>query len=356
MGGWLARVWVLGLITTPAVHAGGADSFDLATCRSGNRLVVAAEISQDEAGPRCELTRYTLQSAATTVERLSDECAGARTESPADGGAAWPTIGTDGVWRWSDPTCRPLRRVALRLDVRVMPARPTRAQLQSAAGAPVRTSEFWREPLRRRVDVLGAGRSVGSFDVELQAPEILIDGYDVGDHRHLLLAVRWTFTHHEGAPVNELAVGLVPLDASRLPTAPDDGGTQVVRAFTTLGPAERWSELARWQGAVAKGLEAMRAPEAMKARSLAARRARQAALVGRRPIAAVLDACDRFAAVSDDRARRAALMEAVVALQVGTAPDDWPLVVEALDWGWSTCAEVVRSDARGAAWAEDFAR
>lgn len=357
MNAWLAWVWVLCLIATPAAHAGSAaDWFSLATCRTGDRLVVSSAIAQDEGGLRCELTRYTFKDGATTVEPLSAECLQVGAPSPLDGGAAWPALDANGVVTWSDPACRPLRRVALRLDVRVVPARPTRSRLESAAGVPLRTSDFWREPLRRRVNVLGAGRVVGAFDVELQAPEIRLDGYDVGDRRHVLVAARWTFAHHEGAPVNDLGVQLVELDGSRLPPAGDDGGTQVVRGFDTLTAAERWREIARWQDAMAKGLEAMRAPQAIEARALATRRARQAALVGRRQFTAVLEACNRVAAASDDRSKRATLVEAVLALHAVTRPAEWPLAVEALDWSWSTCGDVVHADAAGAAWADGFSR
>lgn len=356
MNAWLPGVWLFALAAPPVAHAQGTD-WRVATCRTGSRLDVYSEVSQDEGGLKCWVTRFSSLARRTPkVEVLSQECLGSLPSM--DGGLRSPALDAQGEIDWGDPTCRPLQRVVPRLDARVVPARPTPAQLESldGSGLRLRTSEFWREPLHRRVEVRADGGVVGAFSVELQAPEVFLEGFDVGDGRHLLLAAHWTFAHHEGAPVGDLQVQLVPLDGARLPTARADAGPQVLLAYTALPPSARWNELARWEAAVATGLEARRSSLAKDARALAVRRARQAELVVGRQFSSVLHACDTYGSASADRLNQAALMDAVTALHAATRAVDWPLVVEALDWNWSTCGDLMRAQADGGSWVDDFVR
>lgn len=339
------QLWLFALAVSTTAHAQGLDAFGLATCKTSRQLEVYAHLDQDEAGPRCELRRFTFSDGGVTAETRSSECL----ELPT-------TQGSSRTLDWVDAGCQPLRRVALRFDVKAVAGRPTPLQLEHSeqGGVPVRSEAFWQEPLHRRLEVSARGTRLAAVDVELQAPDVLLEAFDVGDGHHLLLAVRWTFAHSEGAPVSDQWFQLVRFDGSRLRSATDDAGVQVVRVVGALDALVRWRELARWQDSVATALEARRSARAKEARALSNRRTRQAALVERREFTSVLEACDAFAAASADETLRDALVAATARLHAATRPLDWPLVVEALDWSRSTCGDLVSTQPDAGAWTQDF--
>lgn len=358
--------WLLALVLT-AAHAQAED------CAPSDRVRVVSTC-----GSRTNVSVHSMDGAERTLTRFSLPTGSMERESRRwgdeasfDGGTTWPTLDRSLRVEWGDAGCRPLRRVALGLDATARPARPWREVLQwyertleyhwSPAG-PYEDSRFWFGDLRRQVEIRSDGGVLAAFNVTLRGnPNVELEGYDVGDGRHLLLAAWSGRGHFEGEPQWALDLDLLAIDASQFPST--RCGVQVVRGSDANRSASTaWAEMASWAALVATELESKRSPQATAARHLATRVNRQARIVGQRAFTRATEACDAYTTSlgpptrQDLGAKAASLVKQTTALHLATEARDWPLTVEALEWGrgarGAPCAELVIQQADAGAWVQ----
>ncbi|MBX7099816.1 MAG: hypothetical protein K1X89_19020 [Myxococcaceae bacterium] len=340
--------WVLSLAVSSLARAASPDDFGVAACRRGNDLEVWTQISQDEGGTTTSRGRYSLRDGGQRWESLGWPPPPVEGGQLEDGGLVWPAMRNDGSLDWGDPGCASLRPVRLRLDGRLFPSPLSAdfiAALERDGLAQLRGSDLWRQPLERRLELSADGGVVARLDLSLARNDVTLEGYDVGDRRHLLLLATWIFSFNEGAPVPDLAVRLVPLDASSMRTARDGGEVLVVRLPGVRRDDDGWTEVTRLASAAAQALEARHSPRAAEFRALAKRRERQQVLARSRAFARAQAACTETAVnmSSAGPERWQPLVDAVFALHAATRPADWPLVVERLEWAQSTCGDALEA-------------
>lgn len=338
--------WVLGLVLLPLAHAASPDGFGVSACRRGSTVDVWSEVSQDEGGTSTRRGQFALGDGGVRWESMGWPPPPPQGGQLQDGGLVWPALRDDGALDWGDAGCRSLRPVRLRLDARLAPAPlgPEALEaLQRHGAAALPALDLWARPLARRLELTVDGGVVATLDLSLAGTAVELEGYDVGDGRHLLLGARWTFTHNEGAPVGDLAVQLIRLDASAMRTAPDGGAVLTVRLPPSGARDDGWSELTRLTEAAAQALEARRSPRAPELRALASRRHRQQHLARSKAFAGAQAACTSMTldVTTAGPARWQPLVGALFALHDATRAADWPLVVERLDWSRSSCGDAL---------------
>ncbi|MBL8940315.1 MAG: hypothetical protein JNM69_37560 [Archangium sp.] len=210
------------------------------------------------------------------------ECDGQRFDL-VDGGvsrAPWPTETKDGgevAPFWSSavlrqlqdsldegrglsadgPGCLPVRRVDLSraMTVRVIPhvLTPTESEVQEAQGGLGSFSGHWPD---REVALSLAGKRVAQLELkDLKVDGVKVIGFDVGDHRHLLLLVSWGGFGFEGSVGYRARQVLVNVDASKLKTATDG-------AFRASAGLDVQAEEAAFAKVMAAALEKAKAPAA----------------------------------------------------------------------------------------------
>ena len=210
------------------------------------------------------------------------ECDGQRFDL-VDGGVSsvpWPTETKDGgdvapFWssavlrqlpesldeghglRADGPGCLPVRRVDLSraMTLRVIPhaLRPTEREVQEAQGGLGSFSGHWPD---REVALSLAGKRVAQLELkDLKVDGVKVIGFDVGDHRHLLLLVSWGGFGFEGSVGYRARQVLVNIDASKLKTATDG-------AFTASAGLDVQAEEAEFAKVMAATLEKAKAPAA----------------------------------------------------------------------------------------------
>jgi hypothetical protein len=342
------QLWLFALATSPASGA-ERDDFGVCACRRGNTLDVWSQVSQDEGGTTTRFTRWNLADGGVKSESSGWPPPSPETGPLTDGGLPWPRLTSTSSLDWGEAGCRPLRPVRLRLDARLVPAVPGAHELDALerdGTVRLRSEWLWGQPLERRLEVRIDGGVVTTLDLSLAAGEVALEGYDVGDRKHLLLAASWLFTHHEGAPVGDLAVWLAPIDASGFASARDGGASQtVVLPRGTPVDVSGWAEATRWAEVAAQGLEARHAPRAPQLRALANRRHRQQQLAATSAFLRAQSACAASVthATHSGPERWRPLVAAVFALRDSTRAAEWPLVVERLDWNSSSCGDALQA-------------
>lgn len=299
--------WLLALTTARGVSAQNTTrDARWVACRHDGVLEVTGEVAQDLAGLKHLSARFTLAPGA-------------------DGGSV----------------CAPLK---VDLDARLVPSQPTPAALDAferdGTGA-LLTSPFSAmplPPLHRTLELRSKRTLVGTLPLSLHGSPVEVEAFDVGDGRHVLLAVTWVSALSEGVPVRDVEFMVIPR------TAP--GGD--ARVTLTVPATEfGWPELSRWTEAVASGLERRRSASAPTFRALVIRRQRQQTLARTAAFVAASDACNT-AANADvvGPARWQPLCAAIDALRSRTSATEWPLVLERLEWSRTDCLTLVdRRDA-----------
>ncbi len=162
-----------------------------------------------------------------------------------------PAVSADG------PGCLPARRVDLSrvMNLRVIPQTltPTASELEEAQHGLSQFSGHWPS---REVALSVMGKKVAQVVLkDLKVDGVKVIGFDVGDHRHLLLLVSWGGFGFEGSVGYRSRQVLAKFDASKFETATNG-------AFNASAGLDVQAEEAAFAKLMAAALEEAKAPAA----------------------------------------------------------------------------------------------